>query len=397
MSSFRANPISTPPRWCLNVTTNSASATPLSRTQMTCKFGSSCIKFGCPFKHPSSRPRDCPDGEFCDEEKCPLHHPKSRPIRQHKYPQSRQGMCQSNGSYPVPRLANGMAAVYKNRNGLLRARSLSELDKNLTPKYSRRRATSCYSNRAIVRSPMVVPTPNARPTTGYFAATTKPCARGTTCMEYGCTYKHPASRVGDCPLGINCNNASCALLHPLNEDGTGAADAGFMVGQKVQARFLPNSSKWSDATIRHIRGSVITLQFDGFVDAFDIPLQRVRHHRHGNDPLTPVCRHDNNDPFAPVCPHTPPPPQSPSSMSDVEDLEQLKLAAVAREDFVVAEQIKQRIATVKKIADLEQQKQQAVCDEDFLLAMDLKKKIAELESAKHSSTTSSTASTDTCK
>lgn len=196
--------------------------------------------------------------------------------------------------------------------------------------------------------------------------------------------KHPASRVGDCPLGINCNNASCALLHPLNEDGTGAVDAGFMVGQKVQARFLPNSSKWSDATIRHIRGSVITLQFDGFVDAFDIPLRRVRHH--GDGLFTPVCSsHDcshDNDPSVPKCPHTPPPPQSPSSLSDVEDLEQLKLAAVAREDFVVADQIKQRIATVKKIADLEQQKQQAVCDEDFLLAMDLKKKIAELESAK---------------
>lgn len=352
MSSFRA---SSSPRWCPTVMNS------LSPSPRTCKFGSSCIKFGCPFKHPPSRPQDCPDGELCTEAKCPLHHPRSRPIKQHKYPQS-----------PVSFLQTGMVAGTSRKSSEPCPLEFS----NIQPRLSRSRSLSRYSNRTIVRSPMVVPSPNNRPTTGYFADTTKPCVHGGTCVKFGCTYKHPASRAADCPKAEVCEDANCTLVHPLNnEDDMAAANAGFAVGQRVRARFLANSTKWSDATIHHIHGSAMTLQFDGFDDKVQIPLRRVRHrHKQPNEHLTIACPHTPP-------PNTPPPPRSPSSQSDIDELQRLKQAAVSREDFLAAAQIKQRIDTVTKIAELERQKQQAVCDEDFLLAMDLKKKIDDLGSA----------------
>lgn len=224
---------------------------------------------------------------------------------------------------------------------------------------------------------MVVVSPNNRnrPITGYFADTTKPCVHGAACVKFGCTYKHPASRVADCPKAEVCEDANCALVHPLNdEDEMAAVNAGFAVGQRVRAKFLVNSAKWSDATIHHIRGSAMTLQFDGFDDMVQIPLRRVRHRpKQPNEHLTIVCPHTPP-------PQTPPPPRSPTSQSDIQELQRLKQAAVSREDFIVAAQIKQRIETVTKIAELERRKQQAVCDEDFLLAMDLKKEINDLGS-----------------
>lgn len=241
---------------------------------------------------------------------------------------------------------------------------------------ARAKSTSRYSDRIIVRSPMVVPSPNNRPRTGYLAATSKPCVHGTACAKYGCTYKHPASRATNCTRGNDCTDSDCTQLHPLNVHGTGAIDAGFAVGQQVQAKFLPNSKKWSDATILHMRGSALTLQFNGFSDAFEVPLRHVRPVGNANEQSptptpTPVC------PCSPP-PSTPPPPRSSSSLSDLQQLEQLKQAAVAREDFVVAEQIKQRIATVRKITDLREQKQQAVSKENFMLAMNLKTQIDSL-------------------
>lgn len=323
MSAFRTSPAP----WHLTVNTL-GSDTSSSPSLRPCRFGSLCVKFGCPFKHPPSRPQDCPDGEFCDEAKCPLHHPKSR-----VYPQP-------SGTNITP------------RNSPIR-----------TP-----RTPTRYLNREIIRSPMVKPSPKTRPRTGYFAATTKLCARGGTCTKYGCTYKHPPSRALDCLVGIGCSDPSCTRLHPLNEHGTGAIDAGFAMGQRVQAKFLPNSTKWSHATIHHVCGSTLTLQFDGFADAFQVPMRRVRR--------------ATNDRCAAMSPLTPPPPRSPSSLPDVDELQRLKRAAVMREDFLAAAQIKIRIANVEKIALLEQRKQKAVCDEDFLLAMDLKKQIASaLESA----------------
>lgn len=231
----------------------------------------------------------------------------------------------------------------------------------------RARSTSLYSNRIMVRSPMVVATPNNRLSTGYFAATMTPCVRGAACAKHGCRFKHPASRATDCPLGINCEDANCAHLHPLHVHGTGAQDAGFAVGQKVQAKFLPNSTKWSDATIHGIRGCALTLQFAGFDDAFEVSTRRVRHPIFTPQAPTPPPR----------CPLTP--PRSPSCLSDLKQLESLKLGAVAREDFVVAAQIKKRITTVKQIAELQQQKLEAVGAEDFMRAMQLKKQIVQLQ------------------
>lgn len=363
MSSFR---VSSSPRWCPTVMTNTLSPSPRA-----CKFGSSCIKFGCPFKHPPSRPQDCPDGEFCTEAKCPLHHPRSRPITQHKYPLSRT----PDRSSPVAFLKTGMVTESK-RSSDPCPLTFSNIERNNIPRHprvSRSRSLSRYSNRTIVRSPMVVPSPNNCPTNGYFADTTKPCVHGAGCVKFGCTYKHPPSRVVDCPQAEVCEDVNCTLLHPLNNwDETPASDAGFAVGQRVRAKFLPSSTKWSDATIHHIRGSAMTLQFDGFTDMVQIPLNRVRHH--ANQP---------NERLAIMCPSTPPPgipppPRSPSSQSDIGELQRLKQAAVSREDFLVAAQIKHRIETVTKIAELERRKQQAVCEEDFLLAMDLKKQIKEI-------------------
>lgn len=209
---------------------------------------------------------------------------------------------------------------------------------------------------------------HVRSTNRYFAATAKPCINGVSCLKYGCTYKHPTSRIADCPLGSACEDGNCVQLHPLNVHGMGAVAAGFEVGQKVQARYLPSSTKWANATIHHMRGSAITLQFVGFADACEVPLQRVRHFRNAaNYPHTPRS----------PCPRSAPP--TPSSLSDLEQLECLKRAAVAQEDFIVAEQIKQRILKVKKITELQNQKQAAVGEEDFMLAMQLKQQIEELE------------------
>jgi len=385
MYSFREN-ASASPRWCPTVTTSPADTPSLRR----CKFGSLCIKFGCPFKHPPSRPRDCADAEFCLEAKCPLHHPKARPIRQHN-PKSRYTIM------PTSRSCSVLAESHRAMNPS--ALSFSTIRNNVTPRESyggvsrmtrvrvtqRTTPTPRFTNRMIVRSPLVRPSPKTRPTTGYFAATTKECVHGAACAKYGCTYKHPASRATDCPLGNDCTNNNCALLHPLKMDGTAATDAGFALGQRVQAKFLPNSTKWSDATIHHICGSVVTLQFDGFDDVFQMPFRRVR---------SPQNTHDR---FTPVCPCTPPPPRSPSSCFDLAQLERLKQAAVQREDFLTAQQLKQHIATVKAIADLRQQKQQAVAEENFLLAMDLKKQMADLESDIQSPSVTSTSTTNTYK
>lgn len=332
-------------------------------------FGSSCVKFGCPFKHPSSRPTDCPDGEHCDKAKCPLHHPKTRQIKQYE-PHNPCALSFSGMRKNVtPRRSHGHVSRFT-------PRMTPRFTPRMTPRPSLRDSrtlrvprVSSASNRLIVRSPMVIPTPNSRPITGYFAATLKSCAHGASCTNYGCTYKHPASRAAECDLGTDCEHAECTRLHPLNVNGTGAADAGFVVGQKVQAKFLPTSIKWSDATIHRIRGSALTLQFSGFEDAFEVPLRRLRlaqtDEPHTNRPPTP--------------PLTPPP--NPSSLSDLQQLECLKQAAVAREDFVAAQQVKQRIDVVKRVAELQKQKQKAVAEENFLLAMQLKQQIAKLDVA----------------
>jgi len=90
-------------------------------------------------------------------------------------------------------------------------------------------------------------------------------------------------------------------------------------------------------------------------------------------------------PTPPPTPRSPPPPRAPSSLPDVEELERLKRAAVTREDFLEAAQIKTRIEHVREIAVLKQRKQKAVCEEDFLLAMDLKNKITDALASMNSS------------
>lgn len=202
-------------------------------------------------------------------------------------------------------------------------------------------------------------------------------------MKYGCTYKHPPSRVVECPIGAACGDANCTRLHPLNVNGFGAVGAGFAIGQLVQARYLPNSTKWSEATIHQIRGSALTLQFNGFGDVIEVPLRRVRHltrdsRSNSNHETVSPCFLKPNDNCLSACAPTTPPP-SPSALSNLEELQRLKAVAVAREDFIVADQIKQRIAKVKKVTELEKQKQVAVRQEDFLLAMQLKQQIDEVE------------------
>lgn len=338
-----------------------------------CLHGASCIKFGCIYTHPPSRPRDCPAGEQCGVAKCLLHHPKSRPIMQYKRIECRYGTRCTNTActfvHPPGRESKDAAQPC----GL----SFSDLDGVSKQPHRARGASTPRFNREIVRSPMVVPTHGTRPTVGYFAATTKSCDNGAACLKYGCTYKHPESRATDCPFGQICKDPNCARLHPLDTRGLDAVAAGFRIAQNVQAKYLPTSTKWVDATVRQIRGSVLTLQFTGFEDVVAVPLRRVRHlARQAPPPRTPSPLKPNGSIATP--PASPPPSPS-SSLSDITELERLKMAAVAQEDYIAADQIKQRIITVKRVADLQHQKQAAVREENFLLAMQLKKQIDELE------------------
>ena len=43
-----------------------------------CKHGSDCVKFGCPFMHPSGRTDDCRHGTDCSNPDCRFIHPKER-------------------------------------------------------------------------------------------------------------------------------------------------------------------------------------------------------------------------------------------------------------------------------------------------------------------------------
>merc|ERR1712110_1121630 len=68
--------------------------------------------------------------------------------------------------------------------------------------------------------------------------------------------------------------------------------------------------------------------------------------------------------------------KSPKFESDnMMQLERLKQAAIAKENYLLANELKQRM---EKVNNLERKKAAAVREEDFLLAMEIKKEITNL-------------------
>merc|ERR1712151_87181 len=100
-------------------------------------------------------------------------------------------------------------------------------------------------------------------------------------------------------------------------------------------------------------------------------------------------RHPTNQEPEPASPCS---PLHSSWHAELEQLQRSKQAAVAREDFLMARQIKQRMATLEQRLTLQKQKLAAVAAENFVLAMHLKQQIAALdEEAQHAHTTETAA------
>jgi len=273
----------------------------------------------------------------------------------------------------------------------------------------------------------------------------KPCMHGERCVKFGCMYSHPASRRADCRLGFRCKDASCKFLHPRrNRSAIGATSTGadsnaeigggaggtfdsandsantstaaspssFRVGQRVLARFLPNSSRWSTAVVRRKLGDTLTLHFDGYDDVNDVPVHRVRagateSKTNETNEYTDECKTSEageskaDTPIRPFVtsgaavaaigntsvPSSPsiPPGFEVESMTlpppgvSMRQLEARKRAAVSLENYATAARIKVQMAELKKkIAGLETQKRVAAQVEDFLRAATLKAEIAAL-------------------
>jgi len=169
----------------------------------------------------------------------------------------------------------------------------------------------------------------------------------------------------------------------------------FYVGQQVEAQYRVGAN-WRLANVLQINASSFTLHFLGFDDSVDIPVDRIRHRRVSE----PVTKNDIPPGFssfisrgaavATAASHPSPSasarksPNSvlrkrPTSQSDnLKHLEGLKRAAIMSEDFLLANELKQRI---QKVSDLELEKTAAVRKEDFLRAMNIKKQIDELTNA----------------
>jgi len=314
-----------------------------------CMHGGSCIKYGCTFIHPPSRPKDCPHGANCRLKTCKLHHPRS--------------------------------------NKEVACRFGSQCDNSLCP----------FSH------------PSER-TTNAIRKNRTPCMHGAFCVKFGCTYVHPPERKQECELGVNCNDVSCCKLHPLPKKQVNPK-SNFVVGQQVEAQYNVGSS-WRLATVCSSVQSVVTLQFVGWDDVKEIPLERIRHvpeykstqsvdippgfsfiSRGSAVGLSSPKRRPSA--IAPrLSPVTSPrlssPKRLPSATSPTPSskyykpkiksdnliyLERLKQQAIQQEDYLLAAKLKVQI---QKIAELEIQKDIAARKEDFLLAMEIKEQIINL-------------------
>jgi len=201
----------------------------------------------------------------------------------------------------------------------------------------------------------------------------------------------------------------------------------FIVGQQVQAQYSEESMTWRLATVHGVSNSFLSLQFSGWDDVVEIPLDRIRDVperkvapaippgfssivSRGSAVLSPLSIPSLNFSKSSKSPISPPrktysSPRSPLRLRSntsptpasrgqvlkangftkrkpqsehLMKLTSLKNAAVLKEDFLLAAKLKKQI---DKIKELESQKASAVAKEDFLLAIKFKKEIAALMTA----------------
>merc|ERR1712032_698500 len=111
-----------------------------------CMHGASCVKYGCPYTHPPTRPKDCPEGNLCKHRNtCKLHHPRS----------NNEIMC---------------------------------------PFGVRCEKPHCPFVHDAAKTPTRL---------------RKPCMHGAFCVKFGCGYAHPTGRRQECEFGVLCSNESC--------------------------------------------------------------------------------------------------------------------------------------------------------------------------------------------
>lgn len=339
--------------------------TPTRRSNKTrvCMHGASCVKYGCPYAHPDARPKDCPDGDQCQRrDVCKLHHPRS--------------------------------------------------NKEITCPFGLRcQKPHCPFAHGVAK-------------TTLFCKPCKPCMHGAFCVKFGCGYAHPPGRREECEFGVLCTNTSCTKLHPRPSKKSAPSQRErvpksswspkFYVGQQVEAQYRVGAN-WRLANVLQMNACSFTLHFLGFDDSVDIPVDRIRHRRVSEaltksdippgfgsfisrgaavaatgSPSLPSAsvRKSPNSVFLRKRPISPskrsisPSKRTTSQSDNLRHLEGLKRAAIMREDFLLANELKQRI---KKVGDLELEKTAAVREEDFLRAMNIKTQIDELTNAPTSS------------
>lgn len=309
-----------------------------------CMHGASCVKYGCPYKHPSARPRDCPNGTQCRDDNCQLHHPRS--------------------------------------NKEIACRFGTHCGKPICP----------FAHDAVK-------------TPTRFC---KPCMHLAFCVKFGCGYAHPPGRRQECEFGVLCKNSSCPKLHPRPSKSKQTDTPSFctprtpkfQVGQLVQAQYTVGTA-WRLANVCCVNTSSLTLQFWGYNDTTDVPLERIRQKSDHKPVTTPLGfgsvisrgaavwssspRSSPRSPTrsSPQSPRSPPPARLALRLSEVRKyqsdnlkrLEQLKQDAITKEDFLLADKLKQHM---NKLNELESKKSVAVQKEDFLLAMDIKKQIDQI-------------------
>jgi len=225
---------------------------------------------------------------------------------------------------------------------------------------------------------------------------------GAFCVKFGCGYAHPPGRLEDCEFGVLCTDKACQKLHPrpskIKKSDMSTSDqvAKFHVGQQVQAQYKAGTT-WRMANVVRVRASGLTLQFVGWNDVADIPFERIR-----RKPITAEISNADIPPgFSSLFSRGAAVATGPSSprmsyrMRSVTlspksakrrqpnkfrsevlvQLERLKQAAITKEDYLLANSLKEKM---EKVDELEMKKAAAVRTEDFLLAMDIKKQITQL-------------------
>lgn len=308
--------------------------------------GATCVKYGCTFAHPPCRPRDCPAGENCLKVKCLLHHPRSRPIPQYKAtPNCRYGVnctktaCPFNHPVaysPRPPPETTGARAYSGYQVGQNVEAQSGDDKEWKSAIVRRIRGAKLTvqfvgsddlvdvSRTSVRDPddpdkeaavIASDTLVCEEILPTATSVIKICMHGVACVKYGCTFAHPPGRPADCPDGENCMEVQCALHHP-------------------RTRPLP---QYKPAVVSLMAAS------------------------------------------APIAPPEPATPRPAVMSPELEELHAKKVEAIAREDYMEAQNIKVQMLKLVQLEKLARQKQAAVHNEEYLRAMELKSKLVEAQ------------------